>query len=77
MFVLEYKVRDSAGDLYTPAGSKHTIIIKDLKTLRGIKWRLNNWYNVPHDVEEINIYVCSKVSDTSTYKLLEVLEWNK
>ena len=66
-------VRKGYKDLYNPCGSDYTVIIRDLKTLKGIKNRIKN-YMIPKDVVQIRIYRVSSVTDRETYNLIDTID---
>ena len=72
MFYIECMVEEDQ-ILYNPCGSEYSIIIRDLKTLRGVKNRLKN-YRIMPDVVQLNIYSCSNIYDEKTFRLLETIK---
>ena len=59
--------------LYHPCGSEYSIIVRDLKTLRGVKNRLKN-YRIPPNVVQLNVYSYTNIYDEKTFKLLETIK---
>ena len=59
--------------LTNPCGSEYSFIIRDLKTLRGVKNRLKN-YPIKSNVVQLNIYSCTNVYDEKTFRLLETIK---
>ena len=62
--------------MYNPVGSSYTVIIYDLKTVRGVKNRIKKMF-FPKDVVEVHI--CSSVSPTNDAndKLIEVIKFKR
>ena len=59
--------------MYNPVGSTYTVIINDLKTVRGVKNRIKKMF-FPKDVVELHI--CSSVYPTNSVyeKLIEIVK---
>lgn len=69
---------DCAPYLENPCGTDYCVIMRDLKTLRGVRNRVlkMRW---PKDVVEIRIYSVTNLYDRETYNLqrIEVSKGNK
>lgn len=73
MFIVEfYSISPKTKELYHECGTDYTTIIKDLKTLRGVKNRLKNFY-IPKNVKKIKIYKSSNIYNKDNYTLLETM----
>jgi hypothetical protein len=59
--------------LYNPCGSDYGAFIHDLKTIAGVKKRLQNW-KWRKDVEQVNIYTCgnNQFSDSDRRLVAEI-----
>ena len=54
-FMVKLFLENEKGELYNPCGTSHTFIIRDLKTLRGVKNRIKK-YPINKNTKEIRIY---------------------
>lgn len=72
MFIVEFMV-NRHGKMVNPCGSDYTAIMKDLKTVRGVKNRLLS-YSMPKDVVKVDIYSCANVYDRGTYELMDTIK---
>lgn len=54
-FMVKLFLENKKGGLYNPCGSSYSYIIRDLKTLRGVKNRIKK-YPIDSNTKEIRIY---------------------
>ena len=55
MFILRAYYKNNKGELVNPCGTDYTFIVRDLKTIRGVKNRMNRyrWFK---GADEVRVY---------------------
>ena len=73
-FMVKLFLENGKGELYNPCGSSYSYIIRDLKTLRGVKNRIKK-YPIDSNTKEIRIYNWngSLASEMSGLTLLDTI----
>lgn len=65
---------------YNPCGSDYTILCDDLKTIKGVLKRYNNWINSKsraYEIERIAIYkTVSWLTDTTKLNPIHIIKIN-
>lgn len=73
MFIVEFLKEDNkTKELYNPCGSDYTTIIRDLKTIKGVKNRLKGYSR--EGIKQINIYSVTNIYNRNTYVLKDTIQ---